>query len=104
MNQCVLFAGTREEDKEDAIHAFEKQTFPKGAVVIKQHDAGHTYYVIQSGTLDVTIMESKETGTSNVENPISRVRSESESGKKENDDEEVILFYSYSSKLQLNML
>jgi serine/threonine protein kinase/CRP-like cAMP-binding protein len=91
VNQCVLFAGTREEDKEDAIHAFEKQTFPKGAVVIKQHDAGHTYYVIQSGTLDVTIMESKETGTSNVENPISRVRSESESGKKENDDEEAVV-------------
>jgi CRP-like cAMP-binding protein len=71
----VLFAGTRDEDKEDAIQAFEKQTYPKGEVIIQQGDAGHTYYVIQTGTLDVTIMDegSKKSALE------SRVRSETES-------------------------
>jgi len=51
----TLFQGTTEVNFEDFVDVFEKKVFPKDSTVIKQGDEGFSFYVVESGTLDIYI-------------------------------------------------
>eukprot|EP00804_Cyclotella_cryptica_P023469 CCRYP_012136-RA/>CCRYP_012136-RA protein AED:0.12 eAED:0.12 QI:0/0.5/0.33/1/0/0/3/104/673 len=51
----LLFKGAKDEDLDDFVDVFVQKRFEEGATVIKQGDAGETFYVVQSGSLDIFI-------------------------------------------------
>jgi len=51
----LLFKGAKDEDLDDFVDVFVQKRFKEGATVIKQGDAGETFYVVQSGSLEIFI-------------------------------------------------
>ena len=51
----LMFKDTKEEDLDEFVDVFVQRRFAGGATVIKQGDVGETFYVVQSGALDVYI-------------------------------------------------
>ncbi len=51
----TLFRACSEEELVDLIGAFDKAEFSKGSTVIKQGDKGEHFYVVESGSLDITV-------------------------------------------------
>lgn len=59
----ILFKGFTEDDLVDFVDVFSPKEFTAGSTVIKQGDKGETFYVVESGALDIyiNIGEGKDT-------------------------------------------
>ena len=58
----MLFKACSEEELSDLIDAFESADFAAESIVIQQGDEGNHFYVVESGTLDISVrMEGDET-------------------------------------------
>lgn len=63
----TLFKACSEEELVHLIEAFESADFQSGNVVIKQGDEGEHFYVVEAGTLDITVnMEKGGEGSTHV--------------------------------------
>ncbi len=51
----MLFRSCSEEELFDLVDAFESSSFDSGAMVIKQGDDGEKFFVVESGTLDISV-------------------------------------------------
>ncbi len=51
----ILFRSCSDEELVDLVDAFSPKDYSSGAVVIKQFDEGNQFYVVESGTLDVSV-------------------------------------------------
>lgn len=50
-----LFKGWTKENMSDIVDVFAPKNFPAGSTVIKQGDKGDTFYVVESGSLDIYV-------------------------------------------------
>jgi len=55
----ILFRSCSAEELVDLVDAFAPKEYPAGAVVIKQGDEGNQFYVVESGTLDISVQGAK---------------------------------------------
>lgn len=62
----TLFKACCEEELLNIIDAFESADFKKGDVVIKQGDEGEHFYVVEEGTLDITVQMDNESSEMHV--------------------------------------
>ncbi len=51
----ILFRSCSDEELVDLVDAFSPKDYSSGSVVIKQFDEGNQFYVVESGTLDVSV-------------------------------------------------
>jgi len=55
VQSSVLFKNVGDQEKNDSVGAFYQVEAKTGEVVIKQGDVGHNFYVVESGSLEVTM-------------------------------------------------
>jgi CRP-like cAMP-binding protein len=59
----TLFRACSEEELVDLIDAFDSADYAKGSTVIKQGDEGEHFFVVEEGSLDITVRTVPEEGT-----------------------------------------
>ena len=52
----ILFRACSEEELVDLIDVFDSKEFDAGATVIKQGDEGEHFYVVETGSLDISVL------------------------------------------------
>ena len=55
VDSSILFAKLHDQEKEDAVDAFYAVEAKAGEVIMNQGDAGHNYYIVESGSLSISV-------------------------------------------------